>query len=345
MEGDGSQGLVFSLDVHALFGLHSLVQTIAPTATGHQAACELVDDDDFTVLHHIVLVAVVQVLRTQGRVQVVHQGDVGRVVQARAFWNHAQLGQYAFSFFMALLGQENLMRFFVQREITGGDDALARTGIGFTFLAGEQRHNLLHREVSGRVVFGLAADDQGRTGLVDQDRVHLVNDGVVQWALHTVMGFINHVVAQVIKAVFVVGSVGDVRVVSRLLFFTRHLGQVDAHRQAEEVEQLAHPTRVAAGQVVVHGDHMNAFARQSVEVGWQRGGQRFAFASAHLSDFAVVQGDTTRQLDVKVAHLHHALGTLSHHCEGFWQHRIQCFASGETIPKVLGFGTQLIVAE
>ena len=67
------------------------MQAITPAATGHQAAGELVHDDDLAVLHHIVLVAVVQVQRTQCRIQVVHQRDVGRVVQARAFRNQAHL--------------------------------------------------------------------------------------------------------------------------------------------------------------------------------------------------------------------------------------------------------------
>ena len=110
------------------------------------------------------------------------------------------------------------------------------------------------------MVFSLTADDQGRTGFVNQDRVHLVDDGVVQGALHTVTGLVDHVVAKVIETIFVVGSVGDVRVVGRLLFFARHLGQVDTHRQTQKVKQLAHPARITTGQVIVHRDHMHAFA-------------------------------------------------------------------------------------
>ena len=87
--------MVFGLDVHTLFGLNRLVQAIAPTPPRHQAPGELVNDDDLAVLVHIVLVAVVEVVRTQGSGQVVHQADVGGVVQRRAFGQHVHLDQQA----------------------------------------------------------------------------------------------------------------------------------------------------------------------------------------------------------------------------------------------------------
>jgi hypothetical protein len=46
LEGDRRQGLVLGLDRHAFLGLHRLVQAVAPAPPGHQAAGELVDDDD-----------------------------------------------------------------------------------------------------------------------------------------------------------------------------------------------------------------------------------------------------------------------------------------------------------
>ena len=345
LKGDRRQRLVLCLDLHALFGFHRLVQAIAPAATGHQATGELVHDDDLTLLNHIVLVAVVQMLRSQSSVQVVHQRDVGGVIEAGAFRNQAHLCQHCFSLFVALLGQENLVCFFIQREVPRGDDAFTGARIGFAFLTCEQRHNLLHRQVGGRVVFGLAADDQRGTGFVDQDRVDLIDDGVVQGALHTVMGFIDHVVAQVIETVFVVRAVGDVRVVGRLLFFTRHLREVDADRHAQEVEKLAHPACIAAGQVIVHSDDVQALASQCIQVSGQCGGQGFALARAHFGNLAVVQGDATRQLDIEVPHLHDPLGAFTNNGKGFRQQGIQCFTGSKPIPETLGLGSQLIVAQ
>jgi hypothetical protein len=85
------------------------------------------------------------------------------------------------------------------------------------------------------------------------------------------------------------------------------LRQVDADRQAEEVVELAHPLRIAVGQVVVDRDDVHALAGQGIEVHRQRGGERLALAGAHLGDLAVVQRHAAEHLHVEVAHLHDAL--------------------------------------
>ena len=57
LEGDGRERLVLALDLDLLLGLDRLVQAVAPAAARHQAAGELVDDDDLAVLDHVVDVA------------------------------------------------------------------------------------------------------------------------------------------------------------------------------------------------------------------------------------------------------------------------------------------------
>ena len=63
----------------------------------------------------------------------------------------------------------------------------------------------------------LAADDEGRAGLVDEDGVDLVDDRVMQIALGVLERAELHVVAQVVEAELVVLSVGDVGEVGVLL--------------------------------------------------------------------------------------------------------------------------------
>ena len=109
LEGDGGHGLVFSLNGHAFLGLHSLVQAIAPAATRHETPREFVNDDDLAFLHHIVLIAVIDVLGAQGRREVVHERNVGGIVKACTFGNEPRAGQNAFGFFVPLFGQEHLV--------------------------------------------------------------------------------------------------------------------------------------------------------------------------------------------------------------------------------------------
>ncbi len=55
--------LAFVLNLDAFFGLNRLMQPFAVAAALHETASKLVDDDDFVVLHHVVLVALHQDVR------------------------------------------------------------------------------------------------------------------------------------------------------------------------------------------------------------------------------------------------------------------------------------------
>ena len=131
---------------------------------------------------------------------------------------------------------------------------------------------MVNRDIHRGVVFRLSADDQWRSGFINQNGVHFVDDGEVQAALNAVFDLINHVVTQVIEAVFVIGSVGDVSLVGGLLFFTGNMRSVDADRQAEEGIQLPHPTGISASKVIIHGDDVDTFTCECIQVHRQRGG-------------------------------------------------------------------------
>ena len=223
----------------------------------------------------------------------------------------------------------------------------------------QQRHNAGEGAVGLRRLFRLAADDQGRARFVDEDVVDLIHDGVDQAALHLLAPVGHHVFAQVVKAEFVVGTVGEVGgvrlragagaqppevpqrgaagallltdlvlrlalggVVGRVVEVGRIVLQ-DAHAQAQAVIEGAHPAGVAPGQVVIDGYQMAAIALQGVEVQRQGGHQRLAFAGAHLRHLALVQDNPAQDLDVEVAHLQPAPARLPHHGERFRQQIIQ----------------------
>ena len=96
-----------------------------------------------------------------------------------------------------------------------------------------------------------------------------------------------------------------------------------AHRQPQKLVDLAHPLRIALGQVVVHRDHMNPVPRQRIQIAGQRRHQRLAFAGLHFGDLALVQHHAANQLHVEVPHLHGAPTRLAHHREGLGQNLVQ----------------------
>ncbi len=116
LEGDRGQRLVFLLDRHPFLGLDRLVQALRPAPAGHGAAGELVDDDDLAVAHDVVHVALEQRMRAQRRHHVMHQHDVGRVVQALALGQQAGLASSMSSTFSWPCSLRNTWRAFSSTE-------------------------------------------------------------------------------------------------------------------------------------------------------------------------------------------------------------------------------------
>ena len=155
-------------------------------------------------------------------------------------------------------------------------------------------------------------------------------------ALHAILDFELHVVAQVVEAEFVVGAVGDVGGVGGAALVVVEVVDDDADGEAEELVDLAHPLGVALGQVVVDGDHVDAVAGERVEIAGEGGDEGFAFAGPHFGDLALVQHHAADQLHVEVAHLHGAPAGLADDGEGLGQDLVEgCVFGG---PDLIGVG-------
>ena len=212
------------------------------------------------------------------------------------------------------------------------------------------------REVQVRRLLGLAADDERRPRLVDEDVVDLVDDGEAALALDPLVELEDHVVAQVVEPELVVGAVRDVRRVrlapgdrskvdeplvgGRVAGLEHERGVVRDHpdADAQEVEDRAHPLRVAPGEVVVDGDDVDAPAGQRVEDRGHRGDEGLALAGPHLGDLALVEDRGADQLDVEVAHPERPLHRLAGHREDLGQDVVE----GRLEPLVLALAALLL---
>src|SRR5438477_4742577 len=352
LEGDRGQRLVLALDAHAFLGLHRLMQAVRPAASGHHAAGELVDDDDLAVLDHVVDVAPVERVCAQPLLHVVEDRDVLRVIEVVDVEQPLAGGD-------SLLGQRHRLGLLV-------DDVIALALLlDFRQLAFHDRCRALQLRnepidlvVELRGFFGRTRDDQRRACLVDEDRVDLVDDRVMQLALHQLLQREAHVVAQVVEAELVVGAVGDVALVRgpavdgpqrrhadvgrgvRRIVGERRLVLDDPDRQAQRVIERSHPLRVTLGEVVVDGDDVHALGREGVEVRGQRGHQRLALTGGHLGDLAVVQDHTADELYVEVAHAERAARCLAADGERLRKHLFDLGPAGETLAELVGPGTE-----
>src|SRR5690606_24323643 len=151
-----------------------------------------------------------QVVGAQGDHQVVHQGNVARFVQRLAFGKQTDFGQDLLGTFVTGFGNMNLLALFIDPEVAFG---LVLVWTRLLRHAGQHGRDHVHAHVQLGIVFGLSGDDQRCTGFVDQDGVNFVDNRVGQTALAAILGAVFHIVAQVVKTKFVVGTVGNVSLI------------------------------------------------------------------------------------------------------------------------------------
>ncbi|MNY08235.1 hypothetical protein D3C86_1410780 [compost metagenome] len=262
----------------------------------------------------------------------VDQADVGRVVQVGGVLGEvAARLQHLLDAFRAQLGQQGLTLLLV--EVIGGlvDDQIL--------------HDRIDDLVEVRAVLGRTRDDQRRARFVDQDGVDFIDDGEVVAALHHLATVIDQVVAQIVEAEFVVGAVGDVGVVGRLTLALRQTVDDDADLEAQEAIDAAHGLGVAARQIVVDGDDVDALARQGVQIDRGHGHQGLAFARPHFGDAAFMQDHAAGQLDVVLTLAQDPLGRLAHHGEGFVLDLVQAVAGLDPVLEGLRHHPQFVVRE
>ena len=229
-------------------------------------------------------------------------------------------------------------------ELVHADGALVDVHlvVGVLF---HQRREPGELAVPVRRTVGGSRDDQRGAGLVDQDRVHLVDDRVGMPALHQIFEPMRHVVAQVVEAELVVGAVGDVGVIGDPPLVGSHAGQDHADVETEEAVHAAHPLAVAFGQVVVDRDDMHAVAAQRVEIGGQHRGEGLALTGLHLGDVAEVQRRGAHHLHVERTLVEHPPGGLPGDRERLGQQVVEAFAVDVALLELVGLGAQLGVGE
>ena len=304
------------------------MQPIRPAPPVHLAPGKLVDDDDLAVIGDIIDVLAEHDIGLQRLIEVMHDQRVLDIVQIAA---HQQPGifQQPLDVLEAILGHRDVLGLF----------------IGLVVLGHEALHDGVHRYIEVALVVGGARDNQRGARFINKDRIHLVDDGIVEGALRHLAALMLHVVAQIIEAELVVGGIGDVGVIGDLARLLVEIGHDHPHGEAEEAVDLPHPARVAVGEIVVHGHDVDALALQRVQVTGQRGHQRLALAGAHFSDFAAMEHDAANHLHIEMAHAQHALGCLAHRGEGLGQDIVERFAGSKKPAQLVGLAREVRIGQ
>ena len=324
LEGDGGQGLVLGLDLHALLGLDGLVHALVVAAAGQDTAGVLVDDEDLAVAHDVVLVPVEELLGLDGVVKEADQGGVLRLVEVV----HPEVVLHPLN---------------AGGEHTHGALLLVDLVVLARAQALGDRGELLVPLVD--VAAGRTGDDERGTGFVDEDGVDLVDDDEGVAALDQVLGALGHVVAQIVEAELVVGAVGDVAGVLLTALGGRLSHEDAAGGQPQEAVDAPHEVGLVLGEVVVDGHDVNALAGQGPQVGGHRGHEGLALTGLHLGDVAAVEGRPAHDLDVVGAHAQDAVGRLHDRGEGLGQQVVEGLPVLVALLELISHLAQLGVGE
>ena len=213
-------------------------------------------------------------------------------------------------------------------------------------LRGQSTHDACELGVEVLSIVGAAGDDERGSGLVDEDRVDLVDDGEVVAAFDLFLATSGHVVTQIVEAELVVRAVGDVGGVG-VTFFVPAVdrGNDDPDLHPEERVDLAHPFGISGGEVVVDGDEVHPLAAEGVEIGRHRRDEGLALAGLHLGHPAEVQSRATHDLDVVVTLPKHPFGGLANHGKCFAEQVVEILAPVEPLAERGGARRQLGIGQ
>ena len=204
------------------------------------------------------------------------QGLDDQVVQVEVVViEHVADAQHLFDFSNARIGRRNGLLFFVHRVVVlreGLDDACQRV-------------------VQVRRLFTRTGNDERRPRFIDEDRVHFVDDTIVERPLYHLVGTDDHVITQVVEPEFVVRPICDVCVISPAALIIREVVDDETNGQPKELIDAAHIFAIAGSQVVIDSDDVDAFPRQGIEVYRQRRDQGLPFTSTHFGNVPAVEDD------------------------------------------------------
>ena len=323
LQGHGRHGLVLRLDFDAFLRLNRLVDAVVVAAARQNTTGVLVNNQDFAVDDHVVLVVGEQLLRLNGVVQEANERGVLGFVEVL----HTQV-----VFHLVNAGFED------------ADGALLLVYF-VVFTALEQgRGNARELCIPAVRLTGCGTgNDQRGTRLINQDGVHLIDNGEVVAALNLLLHGPRHVVAQVIEAELVVRTVGDVCGVLLTTLIRFHGGENHAALHAEETEHTTHEVRLVLSQVVVHGHNVHALAAQRVQVRGQGRDEGLTLTGLHFGNVAQVQRCTTHELHVVVALAQGTLGCFTDHRKGLRQHNVEGFAVLDALAELVGLCSQFLI--
>ena len=313
------------------------MKTVVVTTSGHETACEAINDDNVFVLNDVVNLVLHNAVCLDGNVNVVIDASIfgiGEVCNAEELLGllNTVLGKNCGT---SLLVNDEVLLVYV--KILLGVHLL-------DYVAGHCSDKFVCHLVKVGGLGALTRDDKGSSRLVDKDGVHLVNDCEVMSTLYHSLLVNNHVVTEVVEAKLVVGTVCDVGSVCLTLFVTLLTVNDKTCGKAKEAVYTAHLVRVTLCKVVVNRYDMHALAAECVKVCGQGSNECLTFTCLHLCDTTLVEKNTTDELYLEGTLAENSLVCLTYKGKCLGKNIVKCLAACKVTLKLICICLKLGIA-
>ena len=343
LERNIGQRLALALYLNMLLGLDSLMQAVRIAAAGHDTSCKLVYNQNLIILYHVVLIPEHQIVSTQRQDNIVLNLQIFRISQVF----NVEIILHAL---YAVRSQIYNLILFIDNKITRLCDLLTHDGVHLAELtAGFAPLHGFCQDIADLIklcgLSALAGNDKRGPRLINQYRVHLVDDGVMKIPLYQLLLINNHIVTQVIEAELIIRHVSDVAGIGCPALISCASIEHHAYGQAQRFMDLSHPFCVTVSQIIVYRNNMDALAFQRVQICGKRRYQRLSFTGLHLGDTALMQNNSSDQLYPVMLHAEHTSGCLADCGKCVHQQIIQRLAVFQTLLKLFRLTFQFLVRQ
>ena len=334
LECNSSKSLTLSLNLNMLFCFDCLMKSVRITTSRHDTSGKFINDKNLIIFYYVILVFMHQVMCTECKDDIVLDLQVFRICQVLDIEEFLNL-------LHTLLGKVYNLIFFIYYEVTGLDNFFAHDGSHLCHLmAGFTTFQLLCKDITHfielRGLTALSGNDQRCTCLIDQDRVDLIDDTVVQISLYQLFFIDDHVITKVIKSQFVISYISNIASVCCTALFRFHVVQYNTNSQSKELMNFTHPLSISFCQIVIDCYDVNAFTFQCIQICRKCRNKGLTFTGLHLCDTALMKDDTTDDLYTVMFHTENSFCTFTYDCESLRKKIIQCLSLIQTFLELSG---------
>ena len=143
----------------------------------------------------------------------------------------------------------------------------------------------------------------------------------------------NHVITEIVKTKFVIGTIGNIRIIGNLSLIKIQIMNNQTYRESKELINLSHPLAVSFCQVIIDRNDMSALAFQRIQINRCYSDQRLTFTSTHFGNVATVKNHTPDKLYIILTHTENTAGSFPYNSKSLRQDIIQCFSISQTVFK------------